>query len=88
MAGGGDGTWETGLREGLPRARIARVLTGSALSHRPLSLHGKREKRKEMSARKTPKSLPVQWLASGGHSSLGNSRATWLVGRPAIGHFI
>jgi hypothetical protein len=86
---GGDGTWETGLREGLPRARIARAweLTGSALSP-PLVPAREKGKREEMSARKTPKGLPVQWLAPGGHSSLGNSRATWLVGRPAIGHFI
>ena len=80
---------ETGLREGLPRARIAKVweLTGSALSP-PLVPAREKGKRKEMSARKTSKGLPVQWLAPGDHSSLGNSRATWLAGRPAIGHFI
>lgn len=70
-------------------ARIARAweLTGSALSP-PLVLAREKGKRKEMSARKTLRGLPVQWLASGGHSLLGNSRATWLFGRRAIGHFI
>lgn len=52
-------------------------------AHRPLSLSEKRsretgKKRGRRPVRKASRGLPFQWLASGGHSWLGNSRVTRL----------